>query len=379
MKQSLRRAVSLLCVLAMCLSLLPGTALAAINPSSAILQVKINVRAYNPNTQQHERFSNLTVSRTVKVYEGENPRYPVSYRFVKETYWGSTSHPYFGKEGYKLIVTIGDEDIDTANAWVFDRDMSQVSGTGQTFYPMYSPSGSDTFTNTLYISATGIPITPDYPSEDTIKEMLQNAVTVDCVTDGADHSDGTYGLIEGGYTWPTAVTGSADSGWKWVITLNPATYAAQYSKDIGTEHTLEPAGQTGSITLTWDENDGWTLPVSGLPVVFEVECELPAADYTVTIQPANITIYTGGDVYGGVTDANGNIIEDASGLPEPGYHLDLSDDVIAWLNEKINNEGEEDGPRILADYLTFTYDVGGVSRVWELVYMGVYETDVETG
>ena len=50
MKQSLRRAVSLLCVLAMCLSLLPGTALAAINPSSAILQVKINVRAYNPNT-----------------------------------------------------------------------------------------------------------------------------------------------------------------------------------------------------------------------------------------------------------------------------------------------------------------------------------------
>ena len=102
MKQSLRRAVSLLCVLAMCLSLLPGTALAAINPSSAILQVKINVRAYNPNTQQHEWFSNLTVSRTVKVYEGENPRYPVSSRFVKDTYWGSTSTPSLGKEGHKL-------------------------------------------------------------------------------------------------------------------------------------------------------------------------------------------------------------------------------------------------------------------------------------
>ena len=97
MKQSLRRAVSLLCVLAMCLSLLPGTALAAINPSSAILQVKINVRAYNPNTQQHERFSNLTVSRTVKVYEGENPRYPVSYRFVKELTGEAHLTPILGK------------------------------------------------------------------------------------------------------------------------------------------------------------------------------------------------------------------------------------------------------------------------------------------
>ena len=76
-----------------------------------------------------------------------------------------------------------------------------------------------------------------------------------------------------------------------------------------------------------------------------------------------------------MTDANGNIIEDASGLPEPGYHLELSDDVIDWLNEKINIEDEEDGPRILADYLTFTYDVDGVKRVWDLSYVGVYATD----
>ena len=38
MKQSLRRAVSLLCVLAMCLSLLPGTALAEIPAEAADLR-----------------------------------------------------------------------------------------------------------------------------------------------------------------------------------------------------------------------------------------------------------------------------------------------------------------------------------------------------
>ena len=52
-------------------------------------------------------------------------------------------------------------------------------------------------------------------------------------------------------------------------------------------------------------------------------------DYTVTIMPADITIYTGGDVYGGVTDENGDfVVEDddveASGLPEPGYRIELS-------------------------------------------------------
>ena len=121
-----------------------------------------------------------------------------------------------------------------------------------------------------------------------------------------------------------------------------------------------------------------TIENGGVIKVYYVKADTP--DYTVTITPADITIYTGGDAYGGVTDASGNIIvETDSGLPEPGYHLKLSDDVIDWLNEKINIEGEEDGPRILADYLTFTYSVGRVTRVWDLSYVGVYDVDEETG
>lgn len=135
---------------------------------------------------------------------------------------------------------------------------------------------------------------------------------------------------------------------------------------------------------TFEKTDPDTIPETiengGVIKVYYVKADTP--DYTVTIQPADITVYTGGKVYGGVTDANGNLISElededieASGLPEPGYHLELSDDVIDWLNEKIDIEGVEDGPRILADYLTFTYDVNGVEREWALTYMGVYATD----
>ena len=117
-----------------------------------------------------------------------------------------------------------------------------------------------------------------------------------------------------------------------------------------------------------------TIENGGVIRVYYVKEDTP--DYTVTIWPADITIYTGGEVYGGVTDANGNLISEsddieASGLPEPGYHLTLSTDVMTWLNEKTGTYG----PRDLEDYLTFTYDVGGVIREWELTYVGVYDTN----
>ena len=128
----------------------------------------------------------------------------------------------------------------------------------------------------------------------------------------------------------------------------------------------------------FEKTDPETIPETivnnGVIKVYYVKADTP--DYTVTIWPADITIYTGGEVYGGVTDANGNLISEsddieASGLPEPGYHLTLSTDVMTWLNEKTGTYG----PRDLEDYLTFTYNVDGVIREWELTYVGVYDTN----
>ena len=173
------------------------------------------------------------------------------------------------------------------------------------------------------------------------------------------------------------------------------SYTVEYYKDgvLADTETVTEAVWVGDTEIPVDSNkinttnkyEGYKFthtdpaPIPGTIVdggvirVYYVKEDTP--DYTVTIWPADITIYTGGDVYGGVTDANGNIIEDASGLPEPGYHLELSADVMAWLNEKTGTYG----PRDLEDYLTFTYDVGGVTREWELTYVGVYDVDEETG
>lgn len=76
-----KRVSAILLALLMAMGLLPGVA--AAKTSNATLTVSIHVRAYNPNTQQHEVFTNLRVSTTVKVEEGTNPEYPVFYWFEK--------------------------------------------------------------------------------------------------------------------------------------------------------------------------------------------------------------------------------------------------------------------------------------------------------
>ena len=276
-----KRVSAILLALIMAMGLLPGVA--AAKTSNATLTVVIRVRAYNPNTQQHEFFTNLRVSRTVKVEEGTNPEYPVSYWFEKGIkYSGSPSDPYYGKEGYKLIVKIGDTELDTANAWVFDYDMSNVSGSGQTFYPVYTPS-SGQYQNTLFISG-GMPLPdpsptqPEAPEENDLPGILGNdVVQVDCINDKVNHETKHYGLKTGSYTIGD-VAGDATSGYTCDITINAAPYVEAYNKDMGIDHTLSPAAQTPkTITLTWDgEKSSWTVQPDALPILFTVICEAEA-------------------------------------------------------------------------------------------------------
>lgn len=312
-----KKLTALLLSVCMLIAIFPITALAR-EVSNATLTVSINVRAYNPNTQKHERFYNLNVSTTVKVEEGSNPEYPVTYRFEKETYWGSTSSPYYGEEGWKLIVTIGDIELDTANAWVFDRDMSGVFGTGQTFKPMYAPSGSASFSNTLYIWDTGTPLpqpVPDKPSEDDLPAILsEKAVTVDCIAESASHPNETYVLLPNGYVIGN-VAGDETSGYTCNITVQPDLYVQAYNGVHG-DHTLDPAGQTSkTIILKWDtDNERWTVPEDSIPVIFTVKCTTtpPPADPAIrgftkerlTSIPDDITWIDGFDKNSINTDAN---------------------------------------------------------------------------
>ena len=107
------------------------------------------------------------------------------------------------------------------------------------------------------------------------------------------------------------------------------------------------------------------------------EIKVPAGSITIT--PADIMVYTGGVPYGGIVDANGDTIEETSGLPEPGYHLELPEAVTQWLQEHANISGAAD----LSTYLTFTYDGsdgqgGTTTRSWALTYVGIYDINSET-
>ena len=105
----------------------------------------------------------------------------------------------------------------------------------------------------------------------------------------------------------------------------------------------------------------------------EDEVTIPTHDYTVKITPADMTVYTGGEVYGNIVDEDGNVIEETSGLPEPGYYFVLSDDVTNWLAE--NGFTVDTATRLdeVLDFYYYDIATGEAIRHWELEYMGVHD------
>lgn len=121
----------------------------------------------------------------------------------------------------------------------------------------------------------GIPTPPKKPDDDTVKDLLANgAVTIDCTNSYAvGHADRTYGLLAGSYT-VGSVQGNATSGYTCTVTVDPASYVAEYNKGFS-GHNLSPANQ-GSKTITLKHNGTSWVVDSTVPVVFTVDCNTPA-------------------------------------------------------------------------------------------------------
>ena len=158
------------------------------------------------------------------------------------------------------------------------------------------PRVSDTVTGNAIYMATWEekeiqPTAPAKPDGEAVEAFLENgAVTIDCVGGEVDHGSQTYGLISGTYTIGT-VLGNLEEGYTCDITITDAdSYAAKYSSDIGTAHTLSPSGQDGKrITLQY--GDGlWDAVEGTLPVTFTVVCDTPKP------QPVNVVVYRNGDL-----------------------------------------------------------------------------------
>ena len=116
---------------------------------------------------------------------------------------------------------------------------------------------------------------PEKPAGDELAALLgENAVSVRCqsVIEKA-HGTETSPLLDGTYTIGD-VAGSADRGYICTLTVQPEKYIEAINSHTNASHALFPAGQTGSLTLEYDDANGkWTTQEGSKTVRFYVVCD----------------------------------------------------------------------------------------------------------
>ena len=325
-----------------------------------------------------------------------------------------------GTEYTRTGVTLaGPEDVDTNN---FTVPAATTDGPGKVeFTATYTVTADDkglTLKNTATVS-DGDGETEDDPSGGTENPVADRKVGIEKELTSAKRGENTttsedltdYKAQVGdvlSYKITVTNTGNVplenvtikDSLWKDSkevmdsISYDPATISAytDFSGGAVTVYDLN-ADATVTITYTYTVQDsdveagkientaGVYLPGDDEPGEEpkpddEDTVDVDMADYTISIEPADIVIYTGGDGYAGVLkNEDGDLLnEPASGLPEPGYHLTLPDAVETWLKE---NNVDTSVAANLANYLHFRYyDANGtMTRNWDLEDQGVYSME----
>ena len=299
----------------------------------------------------------------------------------------------------------------------------RAAGSGASDEILASASATNPVGYTIKVTYNGNGGTADGEKAKTVVVRSEN----DPVSTPIEYTveSGAFGFTYTGHSfdgWYTAATGGDEvSGEERTLdrsatyfahwTENPpaVTYTVTFDTNGGTTQSwTQPVVQGQAISEpadpTWDDSHiflGWTeTNISGLTygagadlpdMVFQNGASFTPADnttlyavwgedsnhdgeadvYEVFIAPADITIYTGGDGYSGVTDENGVAINNPnSGLPEPGFHIILPADLNMGFGHDLHEK------------VRFTYEgpdnlSGGtqVTREWTLSYVGVYSEE----
>lgn len=117
---------------------------------------------------------------------------------------------------------------------------------------------------------------PEPPDDDTLLELLKNAVTINCTNDAVNHQNETYDLLAESYDRGT-VQGNDQDGYTFTVTVHPDKYVAEYNKDQSVTHQLDPDTQVPKeITLNMAPgSSAWTVAEKATPVTFTVKCDDP--------------------------------------------------------------------------------------------------------
>ena len=152
--------------------------------------------------------------------------------------------------------------------------------------------------------------TPKLPAADVIPKIVgKDAVKVLCTTN-TKHAAMRCDLLENSFDIGVVTKEETSGEYFCNITVHADKYVKKYNEYLK-GHTLETEGQTGTITLNWDAEDGqWKYTENKLPITFTVKCE------TVTEETYYIVTYTDG--VGGTAFTN-QVKRVKSGDPTPAF------------------------------------------------------------
>lgn len=192
-------------------------------------------------------------------------------------------------DGYKVTVTINNEDAyvdeyeascqnrehtrkDTTNAKTITLNWVVVQQDDGTYKSQWKAEKPAT------IEVTCKDNTPTVPDDDTIKELLDQKVTVRCTNDANPHDTmfKTYGALVGGYE-VGELKGNATQGYSVDVTIQCDTYVTQYNTDTKSKHVLASnESKTKTITLCYDmAAAAWVKPEQ---TVINVTCKVDKPD-----------------------------------------------------------------------------------------------------
>ena len=173
---------------------------------------------------------------------------------------------YAKVDGEKVTVSVPKSDFDVKHLTDADSHITQII---------------------LKDKSPEIPEEPGAPEEEEIPDIVgTGAVKIDCTNTSVSHADGNYDILPNSEKEdPTApndsfdigeVTGSAETGYQCEITVYPAPYVTKYNQEVADGHTLSPDTQESeTITLVWDEEEGWATVNGKDTVTFTVDCTKP--------------------------------------------------------------------------------------------------------
>ena len=289
--------------------------------------------------------------------------------------------------------------VEVENFTTIPAQYSGLIPTGSEYVTLY-------FTKTFSITADTVELTnaatvngKEVTEEvDVVKPGLNVDKTVRI--NGKDYEDGMVAKEDDVLTYKITVKNNSNAAITGTVTVSDSMWVK--GKVTQVNLTLTEDGKT--ITLPTNVSEDGTLtvnPVSSVDTVFEPgetwtctytytvtaedviagsvsntvtaesgngdestdEVKVPAGSITIT--PANITIYTGGKGYESVIGNEGATGVPSTGLPEPGYYIELPTVLDAALKEAL--EVDERTTLDLSDYLTFLYDDGnGTTGTWKL-------------